>query len=142
LKFKNETFKASIEHTMTAQDEVHIHEFLQQEVEPVFTHLQKNNIQVQEVINNYFNMVNDSTSTLYHFRCEYEDTLATINDAVLRYLEAEEDIIQNLTRIILKNIRTDGVEYNIYIGQSIAPTQPFDLLYLKNIPVVAVKVHG
>jgi hypothetical protein len=133
LKFKNETFRASIEHTMTAQDEVHIHEFLQQEVEPVFTHLQKNNIQVQEVVNNYFNMVNDSTSALYHFRCEYEDTLTTINDTVLRYLEAEEDIIQKSYPHYFEKYRTDGVEYNIYIGQSIAPTQPFDLLYLKNI---------
>jgi hypothetical protein len=133
LKFKNEMIRASIEHTMTAQDEVHIHEFLQQEVEPVFNHLQKSNSQVQEVVNNYFSMVNDNTSDLYHYRCEYEETLSTINDTVLRYLESEEDIIQKSYPHYFEKYRTDGVEYNIYIGQSIAPAQPFDLLYLKNI---------
>ena len=80
LKFKNEKIRASIEHTMTAQDEVHIQEFLQQEVEPVLNHLQKNNSKVQEIVDDYFNMVNDSTGVLYHYRCEYEDTLTTIND--------------------------------------------------------------
>ena len=29
--------------------------------------------------------------------------------------------------------RTDGVEYTIYIGQSIAPHHPFNMLFLKNI---------
>jgi hypothetical protein len=29
--------------------------------------------------------------------------------------------------------KTDGVEYTIYIGQSIAPNNPFNMLYLKNI---------
>jgi hypothetical protein len=33
----------------------------------------------------------------------------------------------------LKKYKTDGVEYTIYIGQSIAPANQFDILYLKNI---------
>jgi hypothetical protein len=32
-----------------------------------------------------------------------------------------------------ERFRTDGVEYDIYIGQSIAPEKPFDILYLKNL---------
>ena len=139
LKFKNEKIRASIEHTMTAQDEVHIQEFLQQEVEPVLNHLQKNNSKVQEIVDDYFNMVNDSTGVLYHYRCEYEDTLTTINDTVLRYLEAEEEIIQKSYPHYFEKYRTDGVEYNIYIGQSIAPNQPFDVLYLKNIRLWQLK---
>jgi hypothetical protein len=32
-----------------------------------------------------------------------------------------------------EKFRTDGIEYDIYIGQSIAPDHPFDLLYLRNL---------
>ena len=33
----------------------------------------------------------------------------------------------------IEKYKTDGVEYTIYIGQSIAPNNQFDILYLKNI---------
>jgi hypothetical protein len=42
LEFKNEILKKSIEETMTAEDEIRINEFLNQEAEPIFAHLQKN----------------------------------------------------------------------------------------------------
>jgi hypothetical protein len=32
-----------------------------------------------------------------------------------------------------EKFRTDGVEYDIYTGQSIAPDRPFDMLYLHNL---------
>jgi hypothetical protein len=32
-----------------------------------------------------------------------------------------------------EKFRTDGVEYDIYIGQSISPEKPFDIVYLKNL---------
>src|SRR5207249_4869821 len=83
--------------------------------------------------NYYFNIVQDTDGELYHFRREYEETLAAINKAVLDYLEKEEDTVQKSYPHYFEKYRTDGVEYNIYIGQSIAPHIPFDLLFLKNI---------
>jgi hypothetical protein len=118
---------------MAAEDEMRINEFMQQEVEPLFTHLQKNNKSVEDVMNNYFAMVNDEKSKLYHHRNEYEETLAAINNAVSNCLDQQEEAIQKSYPHYFEKYRTDGVEYNIYIGQSIAPYRPFDLLYLKNI---------
>ena len=40
--------------------------------------------------------------------------------------------LQQAYPFYFEKFRTDGVEYDIYIGQSIAPDKPFDLLYLKN----------
>ena len=42
LEFKNEQIREAVEERMTADDEVRVNEFLTTEVEPVFTHLQKN----------------------------------------------------------------------------------------------------
>ena len=74
-----------------------------------------------------------------HFHREYEETLATINKSVLDYLEKEEDAVQKSYPHYFEKYRTDGVEYNIYIGQSIAPDHPFDLLYLKNLRLWQIK---
>jgi hypothetical protein len=140
LKFNNQTVYQSIEDTMMTEDEVRVNEFLQNEVKPVFLHLQKSsNRQAQEVVDNYFEIVNDNNGRLYRFQREYEETLGTINDVVLHYLEQEEAIIQKSYPHYFEKYRTDGIEYNIYIGQSIAPLHPFDVLYLKNIRLWQLK---
>ncbi len=135
LKFKNRSFQQAIENVLLPEDELCINEFLENEVEPVLCHLQKSNSQVQSITENYFNLDNDITSSLYHFRNEYEETLASINLNVLRYLEEQEDILQRSYPHFFEKYRTDGVEYNIYIGQSMTPDYPFDPLYLKNIRI-------
>jgi hypothetical protein len=133
LKFKTQSIQKSIQDTMMAEDEIRIHEFFENEVETVFRHLQKSNKETRVIMDNYFTILNDSNSRLHRYRCDYEETLATINDTVVRYLEQEEESIQNSYPHYFEKYRTDGVEYNIYIGQSIAPDRPFDVLYLKNM---------
>jgi hypothetical protein len=139
LKFKNESIREAIQANMTAEDEIRINEFISQEVEPVFDHLQKNDKHANEVIEQYFNMVKNCTSGLYRYRGEYEESVSQINDAVLSYLEKEEETIQKSYPHYFEKYRTDGIEYNIYIGQSISPQNPFNLLYLKNIRLWQLK---
>jgi len=139
IKFKNQNFRESIETTMRTEDEVRISEFFENEVNPVLQHLQKMNPKAAEIVGNYFAVVKDGKSYLYRYRNEYEVTLASINEAVLHYLEKEEAILQQSYPHYFEKYRTDGVEYNIYIGQSIAPGNPFDMLYLKNIRLWQLK---
>lgn len=118
---------------MTAEDEIRINDFLNQEVEPVFTHLQKNEKQSCELTDDYFNIVNNINSMVYRYRQEYEESVSKINEAMSAFLEGEEERIQRSYPHYFEKYRTDGIEYNIYIGQSISPHNPFNLLYLKNI---------
>jgi len=139
IKFKNQNLRESIETAMKTEDEVRISEFFENEVTPVLQHLQKGNTKAAEIIGNYVGLVKDSKSYLYRHRNEYEATLASINEAVLQYLEKQEDILQQSYPHYFEKYRTDGVEYNIYIGQSIAPGNPFDTLYLKNLRLWQLK---
>jgi hypothetical protein len=139
LEFKNSNLRESIEAVMTAEDETKVNEFLSNEVEPVFLHLRKSSMEAEKIVDAYCRTVNDNRSRLYRHRHEYEETVAKINDAVLSYLENEEELIQRSYPHYFEKYRTDGIEYNIYIGQSIAPNNPFDLLYLKNIRLWQLK---
>lgn len=133
LKFKNFNFRQSLENGMAAEDEIRINEFFEKEADPVLSHLQTSNPQAQEIVNNYFNLVTDVDSYLYRNRNEYENTLNTINNTVLQNFEKQEEIMQQSYPHYFEKYKTDGVEYTIYIGQSIAPNNPFNMLYLKNI---------
>jgi hypothetical protein len=133
LEFKNEGLRKAIEEHMTAEDEVRINEFLNQEVEPIFTHLQKNEKQSCELIDDYYKIVNSNDCRIFRYRQEYEESVSKINEVVSVFLEKEEERIQKSYPHYFEKYRTDGLEYNIYIGQSISPNNPFNVLYLKNI---------
>ena len=133
LKFKNMNFIQAIENGLLPDDEVHINEFLRNEAEPIFNHLEKSNSNTQSITENYFTLEKNCSGPLYHYRNEYEETLAAINQALLYYLEEQEEILQKSYPHYFEKYRTDGVEYNIYIGQSMAPHNPFDQMYLKNM---------
>ena len=140
LKFRNNTIRQSIQDTMLAKDEILINEFLENEITPVFSHLQKgNNAEVREIVDGYFNTVASCDSRLNNFRRQYDESIAAINDAVLQYLESQEAVLQQSYPHYFEKYRTDGVEYNIYIGQSIAPNQPFDVMYQKNMRLWQIK---
>jgi len=139
LKYKNQKFADSIADTLLTEDELRINEFLEVDVRPVLTHIQKSNRSTEAVIDHYFKVVDDRNGQLYHYRNEFEETLATINREVLQYLEKEEQALQLSYPHYFEKYRTDGVEYNIYIGQSMAPSKPFDMLYLKNIRLWQLK---
>ncbi|THU34764.1 hypothetical protein FAM09_22465 [Niastella caeni] len=133
LKFKNFTFRQAIENGLAAEDEVRINEFFEKEVTPVLQHLQSSHPQSREIITSYVNMVNDYNGYLYRNRNEYENSLITINNAVLQSFEKQEELMQQSYPHYFEKYKTDGVEYTIYIGQSIAPKNEFNMLYLKNI---------
>ena len=139
LEFKNEQLLHAIEESMSAEEEIRINEFLDNEVEPLFRHVQKTSSVARGLIEEYFIMVEDLSSKLHQHQCEYEDSVAAINHAILSYLDAEEEAIQQSYPHYFEKYRTDGIEYNIYIGQSIAPSIAFDLLYLKNIRLWQLK---
>jgi len=133
LKFRIQGHLQYIKEAITTENEMRINDFLYQEVKPILDHLQKNNKQVQEVLSSYFDAVNNNNSSIYRYRCQFEETLATINHTVLNYLEEQESIMQQSFPHYFEKYRSDGVEYNIYIGQSITPAVPFDWFYVKNI---------
>lgn len=133
LKFKNDNIRVAIQTNMSGEDEIRINDFLGQELEPVLEHLHKNDKQAGAIIDQYYAITNDGTSRIYRNRREYEESVSQINNEVLAYLEKEQGTIQKSYPHYFEKYRTDGIEYNIYIGQSIAPNNPFNLFYLKNI---------
>ncbi|SFF20205.1 hypothetical protein SAMN03003324_02822 [Pedobacter antarcticus] len=58
-------------------------------------------------------------------RDRYELSMQMINHAVSRQLDEFNQTIQDLYPCYFEKFRTDGVEFDIYLGQSIAPGTPF-----------------
>ena len=55
------------------------------------------------------------------------------NDEVARFIDKEQEAAQQIFPHYFERFVTDGVDFNIYIGQSISPNKNFDAFYLKNL---------
>ncbi|MDX2045816.1 MAG: GAF domain-containing protein [Chitinophagaceae bacterium] len=133
LLFKNDFLKSRSSEILMAEDEVRINEYLENDIHSLFKHLMHTNTEAHAVVKNYLDLLDEQSGHIYHHRREFDESLNAINNAVARYLEAEEKKIQQFYPHYFERYKTDGIEYNIYIGESIAPDKPFDYLYLKNL---------
>jgi len=122
-----------ISNVASSNEEMLLNEFLAAEVYPFFSVIKVNHPETAEIIDDYFSEIRPETGLFYENRRKLEVSMQTINMEVSQYLETAQANLQSSYPCYFAKFRTDGVEYDIYIGQDIAPNKPFDLLYLKNI---------
>lgn len=130
--FRAEKFIAKLNDSLDSGDETGILEFMKQEVEPAFRLLTDRGSRLKKEIEDYFTLL-DPVHETYHFRRHnFEKSLTMINDVVARLLEEEESRTQQLLPHYFEKYKTDGVEYNIYLGQSILQSGKFDPVFVRN----------
>ena len=134
IKYKTISHLQKIEAGLTSEEEVEANTFIQHKVETVFKDMEKLSPKAKEIVGNFFyrpGKLNGVSADHNHH--DYEESMGMINDALSNFLDKENKVIQNSYPVFFEKYRTDGIEYNIYIGQSIAPTVPYSELYLKNL---------
>jgi hypothetical protein len=128
-----ETYQTSIAKILNSDEESHVLEFLHQEIEPLFDHVQKYDKKVEDKIKAYQNALDPKLGIVYNKRKDFDQTIAQINDMISAYIEAEEDKAQSMFPHYFEKYKTDGVDYNIYVGASLVENQEFNRIYLKNL---------
>jgi len=133
LNFKNDGFIQKISEGILPDEEMNINFYFEEEIQPIFKHLQGEKGKASEAIAAYFAKTEPFHQHIFTHRNAFEDSLTKINATINNFLEEEREILQEAYPNYFEKYKTDGVEYNIYIGQSIAPNKPFNPLYLKNL---------
>ena len=131
--FECKEWMNSISEFLTTNDEISINTFLAQEINPFLLHFRENHASATNLINTYFRSVDEQTGAAYENRRALETSMGIITSTINNRLDQFKDELQKSYPCYFEKIRTDGVEYDIYIGQSIAPEKPFDSLYLSNL---------
>ncbi|WP_207432616.1 GAF domain-containing protein [Sabulibacter ruber] len=115
------------------QDGITIFETLRTQVEPMFQFLEATHPELVSQIQAYRNAMDPSLGILYKRRKAFEESLTLINETISEYVEQEELEAQQMYPHYFERFVTDGVEFNIYVGQSLVENQPFDLMFLRNL---------
>ena len=133
LRFRIQKYRMELENGINAGDEVKILDFLQSEIYPVFNHLSALNPELEKVVTTYMDSLDPELHVVYEERKRYEASVTQINEFVAKLIETEQAKAQSMFPHYFEKYKTDGVEYNLYIGQSLQPVKQYDPLYLRNL---------
>ena len=118
---------------LKAGDEVSILEFLKREIYPVFNHLKTLGQDYQEPINAYMSQIDPELNVVYKKRKAYDDSVTILNEKLSAVLDKRQEEAQAMFPHYFQRYNTDGVEYNMYIGDSLIENNGFDIMYLHNL---------
>ena len=113
--------------------EVRLNDFLENNIFPFLLQFKEGNPALADIIDKYLLATDSYTGIATESRRQLERSMNTVISSVNNYMEMMKGEIQQAYPSYFEKFRTDGVEYDIYIGQSIAPDKPFKDIYLKNL---------
>ena len=133
IEYKIDKHIASASDVLQSEEEMSVYDFLQGQVISVFNHLRDTEPAVKNEIEEYFSSLDPQLGMLYKHRKEYEDSISLINHTLARFIDKEQAAAQKVYPHYFERYITDGLEFNIFMGQSISPRKKFDEIYLRNM---------
>lgn len=130
-------FKAkSLLKKMTVQfgtdEQYEISQFLETEIVAFLLHYHGSYKGAEELINQYY-LDAGPGGFAYKNRDDLEQSLKLLNATIGSLLDRMNEEIQMEYPCFFEKFRSDGIEYDIYIGESITPDRAFDPMYLRNL---------
>ena len=133
LIFRIKEYSSSVSGGLRAGDEIAIIDFLKRDIYPVFNHIKKVNKSLSEHVAVYMNRIDSKLHVVYDKRKDYEDSVTLLNDKLAKFLDQKQEEAQEMFPHYFERYKTDGVEYNMYIGDSLVKNNSFDKLFLYNL---------
>lgn len=133
VAYRIEKYSYNVSNILFSGDEVLIDQFLRNEVVELFEHLRVLLPAIGPKIDDYFKQIDPSIKLRVNHRHDFEESITLINQELSRFIDSEQEAAQRIYPHYFERFVTDGVDFNMYIGQSITPDKPFDTFYLKNL---------
>lgn len=131
-KFELQELLLELDSPLKTDTEQQIQHFIEVEIHPILSSIQNEN-KFSKKINTYFASLDEKTGMFYQARKDFDHTLSVINKKLAAVLDEKQQVAQQIYPHYYERFKTDGVEHNLYIGESIVPTVPYDKMYLNNL---------
>lgn len=118
---------------LATRDEMALNHFMDTKVNPFLAEVRKQYPATANSIQQYFDAVAETSGPAYENRRELEESLQLINTELNHYFDGAQKSLQSIYPFYFEKFRTDGIEYDIYTGQSMAPEKPFDMSVVQKL---------
>ncbi|MEZ4415719.1 MAG: GAF domain-containing protein [Gemmatimonadota bacterium] len=133
LAFRMEQCLERVRSELRSEDETAALTFLGQEIEPLLDDLAALDPDVARAVEAYREALDPRLGVVYRRRQAFEHSVARFNETVAQVLEREQELAQAVFPHFFEKFQSDGVDYNVYVGDSIARHGGFSELHLHNL---------
>ncbi len=133
LIFRINEYKETIENKLDSGDEVAVTYFLKKDIYPVFNHLKTLNKELEKTIEDYMLQIDDQIHVIYEERKKYEESVNQLNEKLANFIDSKQIEAQKMFPHYFERFKTDGVEHNMYIGQSLVENRTYNEMFLYNL---------
>lgn len=138
ISFQLENYLNEILNNFEAGLETKIKHYIDDEIHLLINQSFENET-IQGEISSYFEAINNDMQTIYEERKKYDESVKILNKKIESHFDKKQLEAQDIFPHYFERYATDGVEHNLYIGQSINPKIKFESLYLHNIRLWQLK---
>ena len=131
-KFELESLRNELDFPLKADTEQQIQFYIEEEIHPILKNI-KDSEKSEKLEQSYFDSLDEKTGLFYQERKKFDNAMSIINKKMAAVLDKKQVEAQQIYPHYYERFKTDGVEHNLYIGASITPTKPFDMIYLHNL---------
>lgn len=114
--------------------------FLDDEVKVAFNILKSADEPLIATIREFERKMSEAHGVLNHHKRAFESAIDAMNKTINDQLDAFNQKIQAVYPSYFEKFRTDGVEFDCYVGQSISPHIPFERKHLSEIKRLQLEV--
>jgi hypothetical protein len=138
--FRIDKFLDDLKDQLQVDSERHIIQFLRAEIIPLYTHLRSKSEGLKSLIDEYYDLVDNDKGFIYKHRKNYDDSVMLVNKRLAAILDRKQRDAQLMYPHYYERFKTDGVEHNLYIGESITKTKSYNSVYLHNLRLWQLQV--
>ena len=140
LVFRVQSYIEEIKDALHTNSEQAIFDFVQEEINPVFHHLKREDGILNDMILKYEASIDMGTESYYDHRRNYDESVTEVNKRLAAVLDKKQEEAQAMFPHYFERYKTDGVEHNMYIGSAIANEREFNSLFLSNLRLWQLQV--
>ena len=140
LMFRVENHIDDIKESLQTNSEQAIFNFVRDEIHPVLDHLKDSHTDLGHLITSYEASIDAGTDSYYDHRRNYDESVMKINKKLASLIDKKQIGAQAMFPHYFERYKTDGVEFNMYIGESIVDDANFDPIYLNNLRLWQLQV--
>lgn len=138
--FKIKEYLEELEESFEVESENRILSFFQEDITSLFKFIEKKDKELQSQIQGYYNRIDDSKGFVYKYRKQYDESVMQVNKTLASILDYKQRKAQGMYPHYYERFKTDGVEHNMYIGESITKESTFNNVYLYNLRLWQLQV--
>jgi hypothetical protein len=140
IGFRISEYLDALHNAFQVDSERHILSFLQNEIIPLYKHLSEKNQKLKVLLEDYCTLIDEDRGFIYKHRKDYDDSVMLINKRMAAVIDSKQIEAQRMYPHYFERFKTDGVEHNLYIGESITKENSFNPIYLYNLRLWQLQV--